>query len=311
MGGEVAQQEAHHRQRHAGGQDGGGDGGDRADDCVALAHGQPVLQIAVGEQDGVVHRRAQLNRADDQVGDVEDRLIEEVGQRQVDPDGRLDGQHQDHRQRHGLHRQQQHHKHRGDGEEVDLAHVDGDGAHQVLGAHAFTCQLPRTGIPLLRNFADAVDQVEGGRTLEVRVHAQHQAAVIFRHQQLQRVLPNKVRGDGGACDIHIGQDAGDLGDRLQLLGELALPHHVAPGHHQHVGVALAEGRLNRGGVRAQLGVRTEDVGGAVVVLVAVGGPVGGIDQHEKDQHRRDHQAVDHLAQRAEGGQKIPVAGPFH
>ena len=94
VGGKEAHQETDDDQRAAGCADRRGHVADGFDDRLLLLHRQPVLPVAVGQQDGVVHGRAQLYRADNQVRDIKDGMPDDARDRHVDPDRGLDARHQ-------------------------------------------------------------------------------------------------------------------------------------------------------------------------------------------------------------------------
>ena len=134
---------------------------------------------------------------------------------------------------------------------------------------------------------------------------------MLGHQQGKGVLVQVAGGNHRAGGVHIGEDAGHLGQLLQAVGQGAFPGHISPGHHQHIGVAFPKGVLNGLSVRAQLGGRAEDVGGAIVVAVAAGGLVRGHHQQQKHRDCGNHHPVHDAAEFLEGGHEGAVAGFLH
>ena len=61
---------------------------------LGRAEGQPLFAVAGGHEDGVVHRRAQLDGADDDAGDEGQRVVDKVRDAHVDGNGRFDAGHQ-------------------------------------------------------------------------------------------------------------------------------------------------------------------------------------------------------------------------
>ena len=70
---------------------------DRRRDRLVFALGAAIADIVLGEQDAVVDGGAQLDGADDQVADVDHVLAAQVRHGKVQPDGALDGEHQQER----------------------------------------------------------------------------------------------------------------------------------------------------------------------------------------------------------------------
>ena len=71
-------------------------------------HGLLGFLVAVPQEDGIVHRHAQLKHGGERLGDVGDLPEEEVGAH-VEQDRHADGRHEQHRQQDRIHEDGQHH----------------------------------------------------------------------------------------------------------------------------------------------------------------------------------------------------------
>ena len=120
VGGDAADEEACHRHDGARGEDGGEALAQSLYRRLLALHLQLQLQIAVGDDDGVVDGGAHLNGADHQIAQEEEVGVSEYRHREVDPDGALNGEHQQNGQARRLEgKQQDHHDEQG-GEDADF-----------------------------------------------------------------------------------------------------------------------------------------------------------------------------------------------
>ena len=264
----------------------------------------------IREQDGVIDRRAQLDRGNNQVSDVEDGLVGEVRDRRVDPDAGLDGKHQDDRQGDRLEGEQQYDEHRRDRDEVDLRHVCRDRHHDIGGAHALTRQKPFARIILLGDIADARYQVKRLVAFVIHLDGKHHAAVMVGDELGKRILIDIFRRNDRTRVIHIGEDARHFRLFLKRGGKLLLPRGVAARHHHHIGVALAKDRFDILYVRAQRRIRSKDMGLAVVVAVLLRAEIGRNDHNDENQQHRNHHVRHAFAQLVEGRHEGTMARLF-
>ena len=235
----------------------------------------------------------------------------EVRDGQVDPDGRLDGEHQHQRGLQLFHGQQQHQEDRADGDEVHLDHVLRDGVHQVVGADPLPGQVVVVPVVLGRRFPDLFHQVEGLLPFIFHAHRQQHPTVAVAPQQLEGGVGHQVGRDGGAEDVGQGGDGDDVVVLLQRLAQGALGLIRRVRHHEHVSVLDAEGVLDHGGVVPVLGARPEDVGRTIVVVVLVAEPEGGEDEQAEQDGQRDGDLGHPFAEGIERRQEAPVGQLIH
>ena len=189
----------------------------------------------------------------------------------VDPDRGLNHEHQDDRQAQRLGGQQQDREHGHDGDEVDLALIDGDGVLKVGGAHALAGEHCLTRIMFVRDTTNLLDQLKCTRTLVGRGNREHQTAVVLSLHQIERVLFGHARGDIGTRNVNIALDGLDLGERLELIGECLLLAHLSTGNEHNVGIGVAKDLLDLVHILTKPRIRTKNVRSAVVVRDIAGG----------------------------------------
>ena len=161
VGGDAADEEAGHSHDGARGEHGGealaqgGHGGGLP------VHGALELQVAVGDDDGVVDGGAHLDGAHHQIAQEEEVGAGEHGDGEVDPDGALDGEHQEHGEAGGLEGEEEDDHDEEGGEHADLQVVPGEGAGQVEGVGGVAHQEHVVAVLGLGDGPDLVQQGVG------------------------------------------------------------------------------------------------------------------------------------------------------
>ena len=278
---------------------------------LGRAEGQPLFAVAGGHEDGVVHRRAQLDGADDDAGDEGQRVVDEIRDAHIDGDGRLDAGHQQHRNRQAAEGQRDDDQHRRDGPDVDVFEVLVRDLHEILH-HGPLAGDEALGVRGL----DEADQlvhlrIEGVAAGFVAAVGEDELIAAVLHD-VHQFVRQKLRLKAGACD---GVEADHLRDAVHpldlvaetgyLRGRQLLPDEdEVVGHHAKVFAQL---------------VRAHDAGHilrqsrkniVVDVRPALGQPEGD-HQQEKDRHHRHRVLGDKMAQMGEPRHEGAVAVFFH
>ena len=219
------------KEHESAGEDGGirGRGGGDGRLLPVLAGAQLLLE-AGGHEDGVVHRGAQLDAADDGGGDEGDHRAGEVGDALVDEDGQLNGRHQHHGYAEGLENDGDDQEDGGDGDVVGGLEVHRRGLDEVVGQG----RLAGDDAACIVGFHDGLELRElvchlvgGGGIL--RVHHHHLPAAGLQHAA--DLVRHKEIRDAAAEDAVVGDEGRDPVHRLdlplhgaELLGAEVVPH---------------------------------------------------------------------------------------
>ena len=217
----AAQRQAHGAQcqeARNGGQGGSGDGGHGLAD--GGHHGFLVggaeflfLLITVEQEDGEVHRHAQLQHRGKRLGDVADLTQEDVGAKVV-RNGEQQAQHEQHRRDGALQREEQH-QHTGTHSAQDVQrHLFIDQRLGILqdDAHAAkVAVVPQHLFDLL----DGVHRLVAGAG-RIKPDDEH-GGIVFAEHELLDIRGQHLGGDAGVDDIAEPEGLCDTGHRINVL----------------------------------------------------------------------------------------------
>ena len=254
------------------GAEGGDDGGGHGVPPVLIVG--KLLQVAVIEENGVVHGDAQLEHRRDGLGNVGDLAQENVGAEVVE-NSQANAEHQSHGQKPGVHGD----AHGGHGQK---------GGHQYIQGHLLGDQIPgvfgedgETGqkAVLVAQVSDLLDGFHGGfRGAGLVVLDDHHGGVAGE-EDVPQVLGDHL---GGELNTHHAGDPdhiADAGDLLHLLLKLVGVFGRHTLHDEHGGGGHPEGVLQKGLAPGRIQVLGQ-IGQNVVVDPGEGRPQNAGDQHQ-------------------------------
>ena len=159
VGGDIADEEAGHRHNAAGGEHSGEALVQSLDHGLPAVHPGLEIQIAVGDDDGVVDGSAHLNGGDHQIAEEEHIGPCDSGEGEIDPDRPLDGQHQQNGESGGLKGKEQNDHDKKGGQNADFQVVAGEGAREVESVGGVAHQ---NHIVAVVGFGDGADLLQKG-----------------------------------------------------------------------------------------------------------------------------------------------------
>ena len=153
---------------------------------------------------------------------------------------------------------------------------------------------------------DLFHQSEGFVALVFGVDADDHAAVIVGNQQGSGVLIEEFLRDGLIDGIGIRNHGRDLGEALNFFGKGVFCGGTAVGYQQNIRISLAENRFNGGGIVAGFGAFAENMRGAVIIVIGIGGDKAGNRQNQHEAGKGNHPTGNSFPQLAEVGQEGTV-----